>query len=255
MTEDRARPRILVVDDEAIVRRSVERILRDEECDVEFAESGEAALALLQARPFDLVITDLTMPGLTGLQLLDRLAGLPDRPASILITGYATLRTAIEALRRGAGDYIAKPFSRAELRAAVARALRGRSLDLSPKAGAPEAETRYTLRDHSWARPLGDGDVLVGFESGFLKVVGEPARMDLPAVGTAVHQGRPCAELVGTDGHPHGLWAPVPGPVVALHDALRDDPRWIKNDPPGHAWTLRVTPDRLEEEPQSPSRV
>jgi CheY-like chemotaxis protein/glycine cleavage system H lipoate-binding protein len=255
MTEVKGRPRILVVDDEEIVRRSVQKILRDDDCDLEFAESAEAALTLLQARPFDLVITDLTMPGLTGLQLLDRLAGLPQRPAAILITGYATLRTAIEALRRGAGDYIAKPFSRTELRAAVVRALRGRSLDLSPTAGAPPVETRYALRDHSWARPLGDGDVLVGFESGFLKVVGEPARIDLPAVGTTVQQGRPCAELVGTDGHPHGLWAPVSGTVAAVNEAVRKDPRWIKNDPHGDGWVLRVTPDRLDDELPILSRV
>ena len=103
--------------------------------------------------------------------------------------------------------------------------------------------------------PLGDGDVLVGFESGFLKVVGEPARINLPAVGTAVLQGRPCAELVGTDGHPHGLWAPVSGTVTAVNEAARADPRWIKNDPHGDGWILRVTPDRLEEELQSLSRV
>ncbi len=107
--------RILVVDDEAVVRRSVCRIFGGDEFTVETSASGAAALERLQQRPFDLVITDLKMPGMDGIEVLKAIRVLqPDTPV-VLITGYATVDTAVEAMKAGAVEYIAKPFTPAAL--------------------------------------------------------------------------------------------------------------------------------------------
>jgi len=247
--DDRSRPSILVVDDESIVRRSVERVLRDEPYAVDFAASAEQALELIGRQAYDLVITDLMMPGLSGLDLLRRLEQSGRPPGVIMITGYATIKTAMEALRLGAFEYIAKPFSRQELQGAVLRALRNRSSILPGDAGSAAGEPNlYSLRGHSWVRVVAGGEVLVGFEAAFLKVVGEVSAIELPERGAVVIQGRPCASLSSVDGHVHGLWAPVAGKVVALNESLRAAPALVKQDPYGEGWVLRLVPEHLEQD-------
>jgi len=102
---------ILVVDDEAVIREGMRRILESEGFRVETSASGRAAVEKIQEREFDVVITDLKMPGMDGIEVLKAIKILqPDVPV-IIITGYATVDTAVEAMKNGAFDYIAKPFS------------------------------------------------------------------------------------------------------------------------------------------------
>ncbi|MCX5670965.1 MAG: sigma-54 dependent transcriptional regulator [Planctomycetota bacterium] len=118
---------ILVVDDDPMVRRSCERILGDRYA-LTMAQDGREGLAALQGRTFDLALVDLKLPDVSGLDLLKRAPdGYPDMPI-IIITGYSTIRNAVEAIKMGAFDYVAKPFSPDELEAAVEKALRERRL-------------------------------------------------------------------------------------------------------------------------------
>lgn len=123
-----AKARILVVDDDPVVRRSCERIL-GEKYAATITESGQAGLAALAAGPpFDLALVDLKLPDATGMDFLARAPdSFPDTPV-IIITGYSTIKSAVEAIKMGAFDYVAKPFSPDELEAAVEKALRGRRL-------------------------------------------------------------------------------------------------------------------------------
>ena len=115
--------RILIVDDERRMADVLELVLSREGYAVRTCARAEDALVLLADRPVDLVLTDLKMPGMTGVQLLERIkADTPALPV-VLMTAYATVETAIEALRLGAFDYIRKPFDNADLKAVVARAL------------------------------------------------------------------------------------------------------------------------------------
>ncbi|GAB4230088.1 MAG: HAMP domain-containing sensor histidine kinase [Acidobacteriota bacterium] len=118
--------RILIVDDEEIVHKSCRRIFRHSDYELEHAYNGEEALQKLQQGRFDLVITDLMMPGMSGMELLERL--VRDRPelTVIVFTGYATVESARQALKLGAFDYIPKPFTPDELRQVVANALEAR---------------------------------------------------------------------------------------------------------------------------------
>ncbi len=103
------KPRILLVDDERTARLSLAEILRMENFEVVVAEGGSEAILLLRAQDFDIVLCDLKMPEVGGLEVLA--ACRQHRPATefILMTAYGTLDTAVEALRRGASDYLLKP--------------------------------------------------------------------------------------------------------------------------------------------------
>ncbi|GAB4262140.1 MAG: sigma-54 dependent transcriptional regulator [Deferrisomatales bacterium] len=115
--------RLLVVDDEEIVRRGFQRIFSGTEIQVETCPSGRLALRALQERPFDLVLTDLKMPGMDGIEVLRAIKVLqPDVPV-MLITGYSTVDTAVAAMKEGAYDYLAKPFTREQIVAKVREAL------------------------------------------------------------------------------------------------------------------------------------
>jgi len=115
--------RILVVDDEEIARNNLAHILSKEGYEVATAANGMEAFDLIHGRPFDLVLTDLKMEKMDGLQVLDQVKRINPEARVILITGYATVETAVRAMKQGASDYIAKPFQLDEVRGAVQRAL------------------------------------------------------------------------------------------------------------------------------------
>lgn len=112
---------ILVVDDEGAIRYSISRTLQRVGYQVSQAANGEQALESLQQDSFDVVLADIRMPGLTGTEMLRRIREHASDAIVILMTGYASLETAIEALRLGASDYLIKPCSSEELRSSVAR--------------------------------------------------------------------------------------------------------------------------------------
>jgi response regulator RpfG family c-di-GMP phosphodiesterase len=115
---------ILVVDDEADLRALLIEALQDMGHAAEGAGSGDEALAKIQERHFPLICTDLNMPGgLTGLDLIQAITELDPKALTILMTGYATTESAIQALKQGAYDFIQKPFKLAEFEASITRAL------------------------------------------------------------------------------------------------------------------------------------
>lgn len=101
---------ILVVDDEESIRRVVSRVLIDDGHRVTTAETGEQAFDLILKRPFNLVITDIRMSGMSGMELLTKIRKVNSSIEVVIITSYASLDTAVQAMRDGAYDYLAKPF-------------------------------------------------------------------------------------------------------------------------------------------------
>lgn len=102
---------ILVVDDEEVIREGMRRILEAEGYLVQTSASGQAAKERIQEEDFDVVITDLKMPGMDGIEVLKTIKILQPEVPVLIITGYSTVDTAVEAMRQGAFDYIAKPFT------------------------------------------------------------------------------------------------------------------------------------------------
>lgn len=121
-------PRILVVDDEMIVCESCKRILEEEEYEVEVALSGKEAFEKMKENPFDIVITDLKMPGIDGMEVLKTFRKEYPDAIVIMITGFSTVETAVEAMKLGAVDYIPKPFTPDEVSIVVRKAIEKKSL-------------------------------------------------------------------------------------------------------------------------------
>lgn len=114
--------RVLVVDDEKRIRDGCTQMLSDEGFHVATAESGELGLSMLDKAHYDIVLLDLMMPGLSGQEVLEHVGASHPDTVIIVITGYATLEHAIDAMKRGAFDFIPKPFSPQELRVVIKKA-------------------------------------------------------------------------------------------------------------------------------------
>jgi len=121
-------PRILVADDERSMRELLAIVLKREGYDVVLAENGRQAIAELEHKPIDLLISDIQMPDMNGVEVLRFAKQINQDLAGIMVTAYATAETAIEALRMGAYDYIHKPFNVDELKIVVRNALERRQL-------------------------------------------------------------------------------------------------------------------------------
>jgi len=128
MNQQQARERILIVDDEAGVRSILQKHLENEGAECVTSHDGTDALGKMQARQFDLVISDMMMPGMTGMELLHRVKEEHPETAFIMVTGLKDINTAVDSLRVGACDFITKPFELPAIRHAVDRAFERRRL-------------------------------------------------------------------------------------------------------------------------------
>src|SRR5262249_31554717 len=117
-----ARAAVLVIDDEPGIRDLLSFELSQEGFDVETAANGYAAVEALKRRKFDLAVTDLKMPGMDGVETVAALRALDPDIEVIVATGYASVETAVACMKRGAYDYIQKPFDLAELKLLLERA-------------------------------------------------------------------------------------------------------------------------------------
>src|SRR5437868_3842774 len=120
--------RILVIDDDDAVRDSTERTLRGAGYTVQTARSGEDGFALARGGAYDVIISDMRMPGLSGLDLLRDLRAVRVDSAFLVMTGFGTVETAVEAMKLGAVDFVQKPFFRDELLMRVRSAAERRQL-------------------------------------------------------------------------------------------------------------------------------
>ena len=122
------RPRVLVVDDEPYIRDMLSDFLLLEGYEVQTAEDGQAALEEVLREPYDLVLSDLKMPRLGGIELLEAMARHVPNTVAVIMTGFGTVETAIDAMKRGAYDYVLKPFRTEEVLRVVRRGLEKRRL-------------------------------------------------------------------------------------------------------------------------------
>lgn len=165
--------RVLVVDDERNIRKTLSIVLSGLGCAVTEAVSAESAVEALDRSAFDLVFVDLRLGGSSGLELLPRLLAARPGLEVIIITAYAAVDTAVEAIRRGAKDYLPKPFTPAQIRAAVEQARARRELALRV------ADLEERLAD---AAPEPSIDVAAAPMRAVLEVIGRAAAHDVPVL-------------------------------------------------------------------------
>jgi len=153
---------LLVVDDDDSNRSTLDRLLRREGYQVQQAASGREALELFRAHPADVVLTDLQMPGMSGLDLLRALRTLDPDVEVLVMTAYGTVETAVEAMKDGAYDFIAKPVRRQDLVRTVAKAVEKQTLraeirGLREQLGAPDTG-RLVGRSCAWRELLDEAE-------------------------------------------------------------------------------------------------
>ncbi|MFN7825751.1 MAG: sigma-54-dependent transcriptional regulator [Pseudobdellovibrionaceae bacterium] len=140
------KPRILVVDDEESIREFLEIMLKKEGYEVTCAEDGAKAKDLLAKKNFNMIISDLQMPNLTGLELLKHVRETYPDTVFMMITAFGTTETAVEAMKMGAYDYLTKPFKIDEVRLNIQNALRASSLEVENKVLKRELKQEYSFQ-------------------------------------------------------------------------------------------------------------
>ncbi len=115
--------RLLIVEDEDTLCESLQRVFIKEGYEVDIADSAESAFKLLDAQAYDLIITDIILPGISGIELLSKYRKTNPAQKVIVITAYASLTTAVESIKAGACDFIIKPLMHDEMKKVVRNAL------------------------------------------------------------------------------------------------------------------------------------
>jgi CheY-like chemotaxis protein/glycine cleavage system H lipoate-binding protein len=244
---------VLVVDDEQIVLDSAERHLRHDDYAVFKALSAMEALEIFKQTDVDIVLTDLMMPEMDGLELIQVLKKDHPKVPVIMITGYATINTALQAMQLGAFDYVAKPFTKAELRGVVQRAAHlvangpaAKVEEAEQDPDSPQSKAFKGIGGHTWMMREEDGNVLIGVERPFLHMLGRIQTVDMPAVGDELRQGSVCLQIFTADLRSHVLWSPLSGTVVEVNKKVLDEPEKTLQDPYGDGWLLRIKPSSFE---------
>jgi two-component system nitrogen regulation response regulator NtrX len=161
--------RILIVDDEASIRETLHEILTFEGYEVDMAEDGAQALDMLRKTEYDVALCDIKMPKIDGLELLDRVKGIADDVSFIMISGHGTIETALEATKRGAYDFIAKPPDLNKLLITVRNAAEKNNLVI---------ETKVLKRKISKTREIvGDSPSIIKIKQTIEKVAPTDARV------------------------------------------------------------------------------
>lgn len=246
------KPRVLVVDDEEIVCTSVRRILGKRDIEVDTAMKADEAMEKLANEHFNLVIMDLMMPEMNGIELMHSIRKKDMDVPFLMITGYPTIKTAMQALRLGAIDYIPKPFTRQELMGPVNRALRRGEAqsDAEKEKAAPGDQatalpgSRFFLPEHSWAEYEQEGTIKIGIEQSFLDAAGAVQSIEGPPANEMVEQGYPTIKLSTEDGSQHSVFAPFSGRIMEVNQEVMDNPAKVSSSD----WILRIIPSSLKAE-------
>jgi CheY-like chemotaxis protein/glycine cleavage system H lipoate-binding protein len=257
--------RILCVDDEEVILDSFRKILALDGYAVDTVETGQEALGLVQMHDYDFVFTDLKMPAMSGVDVAKSVKHMRPDIDVIIITGYASVDTAVECMRYGAMDYVEKPFTEDELQRFVRQALikrferKQRQLKAAVQVVGPD-ETRRTVRGvfsipggvlistgHCWANLREDGTARVGIDDFARKLFGRIDSIEFPNIGMTVKAGEHLFSINQDHRRAH-FNAPLSGKVVKVNEALRGDAGQLEQSPYGENWICVIEGDNLDDE-------
>ena len=254
--------RILAVDDETVVLDSLRRILVLEGFSVDTVENGPEALGLLQRKDYDFVFTDLKMPGMDGVEVVKAAHHLRPDVDIAVITGYATIESAVETMQHGAVAYVQKPFTAEELATFVRELLIKRQARLEAQrqpavriVSAPMAEDlagrdycvpggAFIGAGHVWARIETDGRVRVGLDDFARKALGTIESVGLPKPEATCQAGDTLFTLRRGD-RTVRFPSPVGGRVAGINTTLSSDPKPVGESPYDRGWICVLAPSDL----------
>jgi len=198
-------PSVLIVDDEKHTREGLQQALA-ETYDVSIAASADEAFNLLDSQPFDVVLTDLRMPGKSGLKVIDKALALPQRPAVLMMTAYGNIETAVEAMKRGAVDFLTKPVNIERLEVLIQRALKTKTLEVEVRQLHERLDEKFSVSG------------IVGHSDGLTAVL-DRVKLVAPSRATVLIEGEPGTgkELIAQAIHQASPRARAP--FIAVHCA------------------------------------
>ena len=257
--------RILAVDDEEIILSSFRKILVLAGYAIDTVEKGSEALGLIRRNDYDFIFTDLRMPEMDGVELTKAAKHLRPDIDVIVITGYASIETAVETVKLGAMAYVEKPFTEDELLAFLKTALIKRQDSLEKqmrhkirliKPGTPESKSKYELNvpagvfispQHAWAKIELNGRVRIGPDDLIRKIFEKIDHVNLPETGHTIEKGKTLFSIQYGD-YQLEIPSPLSGKITSVNSEHAEHPEWLAIKPFELSWMCGIDPSNLAEE-------
>lgn len=260
--------RILAVDDETIILDSFRKILAVAGYSIDTVEKGREALGLILKRDYDFVFTDLKMPEMDGLEVTKAVKHLRPDIDVIVITGYASIDTAVETMKYGAMDYVQKPFTEDELIAFFNKSLIRRKdrierqmkptvrlITPSTKESGSQHEFNvpagiFVSRNHTWVNVEMNGTARVGIDDFARKIIGTIDQVELPKLNKEIKKGE---RLLTIKHHAQmiDMSSPISGKITLVNTEHIEHPELIGPSPFELSWMCCIEPSNLSEELRS----
>lgn len=249
--------RILVLDDDPVVGLSCKRILGAEGHIITTVTRGREAIERLSSEEFDLLISDVRLPDIYGIEVLQESKLIQPKTDVVIITGYPTLEDAKEAVRLGAFEYLEKPFT-PDFMMNVARRVFDKRGWILRKAFIDQFKEYITTlsdmddktiyyKEGMWSRPLRDGSWEIGFDMRHYFLSGQLLYVEL-FDNPALSVGAPFARLLSGDGHINELKAPMGGVIKEVNGKVNDTLCSLARECLSEGWMMwlvRVVPERI----------
>jgi FixJ family two-component response regulator/glycine cleavage system H lipoate-binding protein len=262
---DNPKARILAVDDEEIILDSFRKILVLAGYSIDTVERGAEVLGLIRQNDYDFVFTDLRMPEMDGVEVTKAVKHLRPDIDVIVITGFASIETAVETVKFGAIDYIQKPFAEDELLEFVKTALIKRQDNLEKqmrhkirliKPGTTESRSKFELNvpggafispQHAWARIELNGTVRVGLDDLIRKIFEKIDHVELPETDQEIEKGETLFSVKYGD-YSLKIPSPLSGKITSVNIEHAEHPEWLAIKPFELSWMCGIEPSMLARE-------
>jgi len=257
--------RILAVDDEAIILDSFRKILVVAGYSIDTVEKGREALGLILKRDYDFVFTDLKMPEMDGLEVTKAVKHLRPDIDVIVITGYASIETAVETMKYGAMDYVQKPFTEDELidffnKCRIKR-LDGIERQMKPTVRLITPSTKesgsqhefnvpagiFVSQNHTWVNVEMNGTARIGIDDFVRKTISKIDEVELPKLNKEVKKGE-LLFSIKQNSHAIGISSPISGKITLINTEHIEHPELIAVNPFELSWMCCIEPSNLSEE-------
>ncbi len=260
-----AKARILAVDDEPVILDSFRKILAVAGYSIDTVEKGQEALGLVLRHDYDFVFTDLKMPEMDGLEVTKAVKHLRPDIDVIVITGYASIETAVETMKYGAMDYVQKPFTEDELIAFFNKCLIKRNdrieqqmkptvrliTPATKESGSPREFNVpagvFVSQNHTWVNVEMNGAARIGLDDFARKTLGRVDGVELPKPDTAIRKGDPLFSI-RHNAHVFSIASPISGRVTVVNAEHAEHPEWIGSKPFELSWMCCIDPSNLADE-------
>jgi len=257
--------RILAVDDEPIILDSFRKILVVAGYSIDTVEKGQEALGLVLKNDYDFVFTDLKMPEMDGLEVTKAVKHLRPDIDVIVITGYASIETAVETMKYGAMDYVQKPFTEDELinffnkclikrKDRLERQMKPTARLITPSTKESDSQREFNVpagifiaQNHTWVNVEMNGTARVGLDEFVRKTITNIGAVELPKPNKKIKKGEPLFSI-RHNSHTYDISSPLSGTVTLVNTEHLEHPEWIASKPFELSWMCCVDPSNLAEE-------